>query len=162
MTKRVALRSWLAAWAVHLRAGDGLVLAAALAFCVASALSLWQGGRPDKAIIKAGGKVTDELLAEYTPGQWRQITVANDKVMEDIEAMKKSLEDIARRQGRTLLLQLIDRHLESRTQLVKRHDFVIDHGDDAIGGQGIGSLTTRRLRCRQTDATTGQDQDSEQ
>ena len=31
MTKFFALRSWLAAWAVHLRAGDGLVLAAALA-----------------------------------------------------------------------------------------------------------------------------------
>ena len=61
MTKFFALRSWLAAWAVHLRAGDGLVLAAALAFCVASALSLWQGGRPDKAIIKAGGKVFAEV-----------------------------------------------------------------------------------------------------
>ena len=61
MTKLFALRRWLAAWAVHLRAGDGLVLAAALAFCVASALSLWQGGRPDKAIIKAGGKVFAEV-----------------------------------------------------------------------------------------------------
>ncbi len=61
MTKFFALRSWLAAWAVHLRAGDGLVLAAALAFCVVSALSLWQGGRPDKAIIKAGGKVFAEV-----------------------------------------------------------------------------------------------------
>ena len=61
MTKLFALRRWLAAWAVHLRVGDGLVLAAALAFCVASALSLWQGGRPDKAIIKAGGKVFAEV-----------------------------------------------------------------------------------------------------
>ena len=42
--------------------------------------------------FKAGGKVTDETLAEYTPGQWKQITVANDKVMEDIEALKKTLE----------------------------------------------------------------------
>ncbi len=61
MTKRVALRNWLAAWAVHLRVGDGLVLAAALAFCVVSALSLWQGGLPDKAVIKAGGKVFAEV-----------------------------------------------------------------------------------------------------
>jgi len=57
----VALRQWLAAWARHLRVGDGLVLAAALAFRVGSALSLWQGGRPDKAIIKAGGKVFAEV-----------------------------------------------------------------------------------------------------
>lgn len=55
------MRRWLAAWAVHLRMGDGLVLAAALAFCVGSALVLWQGGRPDKAIIKAGGQVFAEV-----------------------------------------------------------------------------------------------------
>ena len=61
VTKLFVLRSWLAAWAVHLRAGDGLVLAGALAFCVVSALSLWQGGRPDKAIIKAGGTVFAEV-----------------------------------------------------------------------------------------------------
>ena len=61
MSALVALRQWLAAWARHLRVGDGLVLAAALAFCVGSALSLWPGGRPDKAIIKAGGKVFAEV-----------------------------------------------------------------------------------------------------
>ena len=61
MSALVALRQWLAAWARHLRVGDGLVLATALAFCVGSALSLWQGGRPDKAIIKAGGKVFAEV-----------------------------------------------------------------------------------------------------
>ncbi len=56
-----AVRRWLAAWAVHLRMGDGLVLAAALVFSVGSALVLWQGGRPDKAIIKAGGQVFAEV-----------------------------------------------------------------------------------------------------
>lgn len=56
-----AVRRWLAAWAVHLRMGDGLVLVAALALCVGSALVLWQGGRPDKAIIKAGGQVFAEV-----------------------------------------------------------------------------------------------------
>lgn len=56
-----AVRRWLAAWAVHLRMGDGLVLVAALAFSVGSALVLWQGGRPDKAIIKAGGQVFAEV-----------------------------------------------------------------------------------------------------
>jgi hypothetical protein len=51
-----ALRGWLAAWAAHLKWGDVLVLAAALAACGLSAVALWQGGRPDKAIIKAGGR----------------------------------------------------------------------------------------------------------
>ncbi len=38
-----------------------LVLAAALAACGLSAVALWQGGRPDKAIIKAGGRVFAEV-----------------------------------------------------------------------------------------------------
>src|SRR5213078_4023133 len=28
--------------------------------------------------MKSGAEVTDELLDEYTPGQWRQITVRDD------------------------------------------------------------------------------------
>lgn len=56
-----ALRSWLAAWAACLRGGDVLVLIGALGVCVASALSLWQGGRPDKAVIKAGGQTFAEV-----------------------------------------------------------------------------------------------------
>lgn len=61
MTTLPAIRSWLAAWAIHLRPGDVLVLAGGLAFSVGSALVLWQGGRPDKAIIKAGGQVFAEV-----------------------------------------------------------------------------------------------------
>jgi len=63
--------------------------------------------------FKAGGKVTDEMLAEYTPGQWRQIAVANDKVMEDIEAMKKSLEDS---------IKLIDQRFENKVEKLQRGD----------------------------------------
>lgn len=61
MSRRPALRPWLAAWAAHLKAGDVLVLGAALLVCVLSAISLWKGGRPDKAIIKSGGKVFAEV-----------------------------------------------------------------------------------------------------
>src|SRR5216110_2477811 len=43
--------------------------------------------------IKSGVEVDDELLGEYTPGQWRQITVRNDKRMADIEALKKQMDD---------------------------------------------------------------------
>ena len=43
--------------------------------------------------IKAGTKLTNEVLDEYTPGQWRQIVVKNDKVMADIEALKKQFDE---------------------------------------------------------------------
>lgn len=56
-----ALRSGLATWAACMRGGDVLVLVAALGVCLASALSLWQGGRPDKAVIKAGGRTFAEV-----------------------------------------------------------------------------------------------------
>jgi DNA-directed RNA polymerase subunit beta len=39
--------------------------------------------------LKADSKVTEKLLGEFTAGQWRQITVKNDKRMADIEALKK-------------------------------------------------------------------------
>ncbi len=61
MSRGPALRAWLAAWARHLRAGDLLVLGLAVGVCAASALALWQGGRPAKAVIRAGGKVFLEV-----------------------------------------------------------------------------------------------------
>lgn len=61
MKRVVALQRWVVAWAVYLRAGDFLVLGGALAVCVLSALTLWQGGHPDKAVIRAGGRVFAEV-----------------------------------------------------------------------------------------------------
>jgi len=43
--------------------------------------------------MKAGVKLTNEVLDEYTPGQWRQIVVKNDKAMADIEALKKQYDE---------------------------------------------------------------------
>jgi DNA-directed RNA polymerase subunit beta len=43
--------------------------------------------------IKSGTKLTNEVLDEYTPGQWRQIVVKTDKVMQDIEALKKQFDE---------------------------------------------------------------------
>jgi len=40
-----------------------------------------------------GVKVTEEILSDYTPGQWRQIAVASDKVMAEVEELKKSLDE---------------------------------------------------------------------
>ncbi|HSD35109.1 MAG TPA: DNA-directed RNA polymerase subunit beta [Alphaproteobacteria bacterium] len=43
--------------------------------------------------LKAATKITDKVLAEFTPGQWRQIAVKNDKKMADIEALKKQFDE---------------------------------------------------------------------
>src|SRR5690242_3290495 len=39
--------------------------------------------------LKPDTKITDKVLSEFTPGQWRSITVKNDKRMADIESLKK-------------------------------------------------------------------------
>src|SRR5713101_3481016 len=43
--------------------------------------------------MKSGAEVSDDLLAEFTPGQWRQIMVRDDARMADIEALKKQMDD---------------------------------------------------------------------
>jgi len=51
--------------------------------------------------MKSGGRATETLLAEFTPGQWRQIVTTNDKVNDDLEALSKQLDDsIGRLQAR--------------------------------------------------------------
>ena len=43
--------------------------------------------------MKSGTKITEAVLGEYTPGQWRQISIRNDKRMADVEALKKLMDD---------------------------------------------------------------------
>ncbi|MBB4285869.1 DNA-directed RNA polymerase subunit beta [Roseospira goensis] len=43
--------------------------------------------------MKAGVAVTEELLGQFTPGQWRQIAVDDDTVMAEVEARKKTFEE---------------------------------------------------------------------
>jgi DNA-directed RNA polymerase subunit beta len=42
--------------------------------------------------IKVGAKVTDALLGDFTPGQWRQIVVEDDAQMSEIEALKATFD----------------------------------------------------------------------
>src|SRR3982075_966360 len=63
--------------------------------------------------MKSGAEVTEELLAEYTPGQWRQITVRDDARMADIEALKKQMDDA--------LAELTSR-FESKVEKLQRGD----------------------------------------
>ena len=51
----------LAAWRALIRPGDVLVALAGLALCVHAFVSLWQGGRPETALVRAGGKLVAEL-----------------------------------------------------------------------------------------------------
>jgi DNA-directed RNA polymerase subunit beta len=43
--------------------------------------------------MKSGTTLTEEILAEYTTANWRQISVRDDRRMADIEALKKQMED---------------------------------------------------------------------
>ncbi len=63
--------------------------------------------------METGGKVTEELLAQFTPGQWKQISIANDKAMEEIEGLKKSLDDST---------SLIDKRFENKVEKLQRGD----------------------------------------
>ena len=42
--------------------------------------------------LKAETRVTEKVLSDFTPGQWRQIAVRNDKRQADIEALNKQFE----------------------------------------------------------------------
>jgi len=46
-----------------------------------------------KGFPTAGKVVTEEALAEYSQGQWRQISVKDDKAMEQIENLGKVFDD---------------------------------------------------------------------
>ncbi len=63
--------------------------------------------------FRAGAVLSDEVLKEYTPGQWRQFAVEADDVMAEIEGMKKTHEEaIAQLQAR----------FESKVEKLQRGD----------------------------------------
>ncbi len=62
----------------------------------------------------AKSSVLDEqVLTGYTPGQWAQIAVADDKVMADVEALKLSFEDSIAR---------LEQRFENKVDKVQRGD----------------------------------------
>ena len=46
---------------------------------------------------KEGGRITENLLTEFTPGQWQQFVVKNDKVNDELEAVKNQFNDAVNR-----------------------------------------------------------------
>jgi DNA-directed RNA polymerase subunit beta len=63
--------------------------------------------------LKAGTKLTKEVLDEYTLGQWRQIAIKNDKRMADIEALKKQMDDTTHK---------LQERFESKVEKLQRGD----------------------------------------
>jgi DNA-directed RNA polymerase subunit beta len=47
--------------------------------------------------LKPGTKIVDKVLGEFTPGQWRQITVKGDKRQGEIEAANKQFDESMKR-----------------------------------------------------------------
>ena len=43
--------------------------------------------------LAVGGPITEEVLAPFTPGQWRQITVPDEQAMADLEAVGRHFDD---------------------------------------------------------------------
>jgi DNA-directed RNA polymerase subunit beta len=63
--------------------------------------------------FKDGGKITEEVLHELTPGQWWQISVKNEKNMADIEALKKQYDAATNR---------IQKRFEDKVEKLQRGD----------------------------------------
>jgi DNA-directed RNA polymerase subunit beta len=63
--------------------------------------------------LKADTKITDKVLSEFTPGQWRQISVKNDKRMAEIEALKKQFNES---------VQALEKRFENKVEKLQRGD----------------------------------------
>jgi len=63
--------------------------------------------------VKAGSPVDDETLSGLTFGQWRQIAVADDAVMDNLEALKKQFDDSIDR---------LNKRFENKVEKLQRGD----------------------------------------
>jgi len=63
--------------------------------------------------LKPDTKITDKVLSEFTPGQWRQIGVKNDKRMIEIEALKKQFNES---------IGALEKRFENKVEKLQRGD----------------------------------------
>ncbi|TDQ77737.1 DNA-directed RNA polymerase subunit beta [Dongia mobilis] len=63
--------------------------------------------------LKADTKITDKVLSEFTPGQWRQIGIKNDKRMAEIEALKKQFNES---------IAMLEKRFENKVEKLQRGD----------------------------------------
>jgi DNA-directed RNA polymerase subunit beta len=101
--------------------------------------------------IKAGTKLTEEVLAEFTPGQWRQITTRNDKLELEIEAIKRQYDEsvkalVARFEDKVEKLQRGDELPPGVMKMVKVFVAVkrkLQPGDKMAGRHGNKGVISR-------------------
>ncbi len=63
--------------------------------------------------LAAETRITERVLSEYTPNQWRQIAVKNDRRMADIEALKKQFNES---------VAALERRFENKVEKLQRGD----------------------------------------
>jgi DNA-directed RNA polymerase subunit beta len=61
----------------------------------------------------AGKRITDNVLTDYTPGQWRQIVVKNDKVNDELEQLKKQYD---------VSIDALQRRFDDKVEKLQRGD----------------------------------------
>ena len=62
---------------------------------------------------KPGAKIDEALWSEFTPGQWRQVVIKNDKVMQDVEALKKQFDES---------VKALEKRFEDKVEKLQRGD----------------------------------------
>jgi DNA-directed RNA polymerase subunit beta len=101
--------------------------------------------------VKAGVKITEDLLATLTPGQWRQLIVKDSAVMDQIESFSKQFDNAvdavkARFENRVLKLQRGDDLPPGVMKMVKVFLAVkrkIQSGDKMAGRHGNKGVVSR-------------------
>ncbi|MBK1666870.1 DNA-directed RNA polymerase subunit beta [Rhodovibrio sodomensis] len=63
--------------------------------------------------MKADQEVSEQLLSDYTPGQWRQITVKDDKVQGEIEELNRQFDEA---------IEALTKRFENKVDKLQRGD----------------------------------------
>ncbi len=105
--------------------------------------------------MKSGIEISEEVLAEYAPSLWKQISIRDDANMADIEALKKQLEDAiaeltARFENKVEKLQRGDELPPGVMKMVKVFVAVkrkLQPGDKMAGRHGNKGVISRIVPC---------------
>ncbi|MFQ5973488.1 MAG: DNA-directed RNA polymerase subunit beta, partial [Alphaproteobacteria bacterium] len=63
--------------------------------------------------LAEGARITERVLGDYTPGQWRQIAIKNDKRMGEIEALQQQFDQS---------VQALEARFENKVEKLQRGD----------------------------------------
>ncbi|MBO0736304.1 MAG: DNA-directed RNA polymerase subunit beta [Alphaproteobacteria bacterium] len=105
--------------------------------------------------MKSGTELTEEVLAEYPPALWRQISIRDDAKMVDVEGLKKQMDDAvaaltARFESKVEKLQRGDELPPGVMKMVKVFVAVkrkLQPGDKMAGRHGNKGVISRIVPC---------------